>query len=90
MIILSRSKTVEEREFYLKLVRQENYSSRELERQISSGTFERVMVGNQKLSAVLREFIRATWLKKRSANMPRRRNKNISLPQIHEITRINS
>ena len=55
MIILSRSKTVEEREFYLKLVRQENYSSRELERQISSGTFERVMIGNQKLSAVLRE-----------------------------------
>ena len=47
LIILSRSKTVEEREFYLKLVRQENYSSRELERQISSGTFERVMVGNQ-------------------------------------------
>ena len=55
MIILSRSKTLEEREFYLKLVKQENYSSRELERQISSGTFERIMIGNQKLSAVLRE-----------------------------------
>lgn len=55
MIILSRSKTLEEREFYLKLVKHENYSSRELERQISSGTFERIMIGNQKLSAVLRE-----------------------------------
>ena len=55
LIILSRAKTLEEREFYINLVKQEKYSSRELERQISAGTFERVMIGNSKLSAVLRE-----------------------------------
>lgn len=55
LIILSRAKTMEEREFYVHLVKQENYSSRELERQISSSIFERTMIGNQKLSALLRE-----------------------------------
>jgi predicted nuclease of restriction endonuclease-like (RecB) superfamily len=55
LIIFSRCKAIEEMEFYLKLVQNEKYSSRELERQISSGTFERVLIGNQKLSAVLRE-----------------------------------
>ncbi|PKL85441.1 MAG: DUF1016 domain-containing protein [Ignavibacteriae bacterium HGW-Ignavibacteriae-1] len=56
MIILSRAKTIEEREFYVHLVKQENYSSRELERQISSSIFERTMIGNQKLSTLLREI----------------------------------
>jgi len=56
LVILSRAKTAEEREFYINLVIQERYSSRELERQISSSTFERMVLGNQKLSAVLREI----------------------------------
>jgi len=56
LVILSRAKTAEEREFYINLVIQERYSSRELERQISSSTFERMVIGNQKLSAVLREI----------------------------------
>jgi predicted nuclease of restriction endonuclease-like (RecB) superfamily len=56
LTILSRAKTLEEKEFYLRLTSQEKYSSRELERQINSGVFERTMLGNTKLSAVLREI----------------------------------
>jgi predicted nuclease of restriction endonuclease-like (RecB) superfamily len=56
LIILSRAKTIEEKEFYLKLCIQEKYSSRELERQISSGVYERSMIGNSKLSATVREI----------------------------------
>lgn len=56
LTVLSRAKTIEEQEFYLRLCSQEKYSSRELERQISSGVFERVMLGNSKLSAALREI----------------------------------
>lgn len=55
-IIFSRCKTEEEREFYIRVSVKENYSSRELERQIDSGIFERVMIGNQKLSPALRNI----------------------------------
>jgi predicted nuclease of restriction endonuclease-like (RecB) superfamily len=55
LAIFSRCKTAEEREFYLKLAKQENYSFRELERQISASLFERTMIGNSKLSTALRE-----------------------------------
>lgn len=55
LAIFSRCKTVEEREFYLKLAKQENYSFRELDRQISASLFERTMIGNTKLSTMLRE-----------------------------------
>ncbi len=55
-IIFSRCKSAEEREYYLRLSIKEHYSKRELERQISSSHFERTMLGNQKLSAVLREI----------------------------------
>lgn len=55
LAIFSRCKSIEEREFYIKLTKQENYSFRELERQISSSLFERTMIGNSKLSTVLRE-----------------------------------
>lgn len=54
LAIFSRCKTVEEREFYLKLSKQENYSFRELDRQISSSLFERTMIGNSKLPTALR------------------------------------
>lgn len=56
VIIMSRAKTVEEKEFYLKLCARERYSSRELERQINSGVFERTILGQTKLSAPLREM----------------------------------
>lgn len=55
LAVFSRCKTIEEQEFYIKLTKQENYSFRELDRQISSSLFERTMIGNAKLSTVLRE-----------------------------------
>ena len=55
LLIFSRCKTDEEREFYLRMSIKEKYSKRELDRQISSGLFERTMLGNAKLSAVLQE-----------------------------------
>ncbi|MCO5250915.1 MAG: PDDEXK nuclease domain-containing protein [Candidatus Kapabacteria bacterium] len=56
MLVFSRCKSIEEREFYLKMIKQENYSKRELDRQISASLFERTMIGNTKLSALLREI----------------------------------
>lgn len=53
--IFSRCKTEEEREFYLRLCIQENYSVRELERQINSGTYERIMIGDSILSEALKK-----------------------------------
>jgi len=55
LLIFSRCKTIEEMEFYLKLVRQENYSKRELDRQISVSFFERTMIGNSKLAPAVRK-----------------------------------
>ena len=55
LIILSRAKTIEEKEFYLRLCAQEKYSKRALDRQISSGAFERTMIGNQKLLSAVKE-----------------------------------
>jgi predicted nuclease of restriction endonuclease-like (RecB) superfamily len=55
LLIFSRCKTIEEMEFYLKLVEQENYNKRELDRQISASLFERTMIGNAKLSPAVRE-----------------------------------
>lgn len=56
LTIFSRCKTEEEREFYLRLSIKENYSVRELDRQISASLFERTMLGNAKISTALREF----------------------------------
>jgi predicted nuclease of restriction endonuclease-like (RecB) superfamily len=56
LIILARTNTNEEKEFYIHLCIKENYSKRELERQINSGLFERVMIGNTKLTESLREI----------------------------------
>jgi predicted nuclease of restriction endonuclease-like (RecB) superfamily len=55
LLILSRCKTMDEKEFYLKHTIQERYSKRELDRQISVSLFERTMTGNSKLSPVVRE-----------------------------------
>lgn len=55
LIILARTKTAEEKEFYIRLCIRENYGKRELERQISSSVFERVMMGNLKLPSPLKE-----------------------------------
>ena len=47
-------KSAEEREFYLRMSVKEKWSKRELERQINSSYFERVMIGNTKLAPVVR------------------------------------
>lgn len=57
LVIFSRCKTEEEREFYLRLCKKENYTFRELERQISASYYERTIISltqNQKLSTALR------------------------------------
>jgi len=48
-------KNMDARAFYLKLSVDEKLSVRELERQIDTAYFERTMLGNQKLSAALRD-----------------------------------
>jgi predicted nuclease of restriction endonuclease-like (RecB) superfamily len=55
LIILARAKSAEERAFYIRLSSRENYATRELDRQISSGAFERVVLGNQQIPAPLKE-----------------------------------
>jgi predicted nuclease of restriction endonuclease-like (RecB) superfamily len=47
--IMSKAKTAEERHFYMALCIKENYSARELSRQIDSGYYERYMLSNEKL-----------------------------------------
>lgn len=49
-------KTSEEQEFYLVFSIKEKWTVRELERQINSSYYERVMLGNAKLSTVAREL----------------------------------
>ncbi len=56
LAIFSRCDSVEEKEFYLKISKEENYSKRELDRQISASLFERTIIGNAKLSTALREL----------------------------------
>ena len=46
---MSKAKTMEERHFYIALCIKEAYSSRELERQIESGYYERYMLSKEKL-----------------------------------------
>ena len=52
LLILSSTKTDEEREFYVKLCLKEKYSKRELERQLNSGYFERFMFATEKLESL--------------------------------------
>ena len=58
LIILSKTKTKVEREFYLALSMKEKYSSRELERQIDSGYYERAMISKKKVSSVVAQIPR--------------------------------
>jgi len=56
LILIGRCKTSEEREFYLKLSIQEHYSKRELDRQINSSVFERVMLGNAQMPQSVKQL----------------------------------
>ncbi len=56
LMILSRGKSSEEREFYLRLAIREKWSSRELERQLKTALFERAILNPPKVSAALRQL----------------------------------
>ncbi len=56
LIILGQSRSPEEREFYLRLVARERWSSRELERQFKLALFERVVAQPPKVSAALTQM----------------------------------
>ena len=48
LLIMSKSRTKEERDFYIALAAKERYSSRELERQLDSAYYERYMLSSGK------------------------------------------
>ena len=48
LLIMSKSKTKEERDFYIALAAKEHYSKRELERQLDSAYYERYMLSSGK------------------------------------------
>lgn len=56
LIILSKSKTREERDFYLQLSTKERLSKRELERQIDSALYERVVMSGKNLPQVVKDI----------------------------------
>ena len=49
LLIMSGCKSDEEREFYIRLCINENYSKRQLERQMDSGYYERYMLSTEKI-----------------------------------------
>ena len=56
LLILSRCKSAEEREFYIRLAIRDRLSKRELDRQIDSLLFERCMLGNTNLSPLAKQI----------------------------------
>ncbi|MDF4205587.1 PDDEXK nuclease domain-containing protein [Pseudomonas protegens] len=55
LIILAQGKCAQEREFYLRMAIQEQWSTRELERQIKSALFERTLTRPANASATLKQ-----------------------------------
>ena len=56
LLIMSRCKGEEEREFYLRLCHREKWGKRELQRQLSGALFERTVLAPPKLSTPLAEL----------------------------------
>lgn len=56
LLILGQSKRAEEREFYLRLAAKENWSKRELERQMKTALFERTIVATVQVSPPVRQM----------------------------------
>lgn len=56
LLIMSRSKRSEEREFYLRMATTEKWSKRELERQLAGALFERVVMSPTKVSPPLTQL----------------------------------
>ena len=57
LLILSGTKTMEEKEFYIKLCIKNNYTKRELDRQISSAYFQRYMLSDGKAKQNMSKII---------------------------------
>ena len=55
LIILGESKRPEEREFYVRLAIREQWSKRQLERQLQTAAFERTILGPPKVSPAVRQ-----------------------------------
>lgn len=53
--IMSKTKSDEEKAFYLQLAAKEKYSARELERQIDSGYYERLILSHNKAPSAVKE-----------------------------------
>lgn len=53
VIILGSTNSIEEKEFYIKMCIKNNYSKRELDRQIGSGYYQRYMLSNGKANQSL-------------------------------------
>ena len=58
IMIFSGDRSDEEREFYIRLCIKEKLSKRELERQIGTSSFERVMIGSEGLSPALKTIVK--------------------------------
>jgi predicted nuclease of restriction endonuclease-like (RecB) superfamily len=56
LMILGQCKRPDQRQFYLHVAAQQKWSSRELERQLKTGLFERMVAQPAKVSAVLRQL----------------------------------
>ena len=56
LIIMSRTKSSDERAFYLTLCQKEHLSKRELNRQIDTALYERSKIGTPKISPLVREI----------------------------------
>lgn len=56
LIIMGQSKRPEEREFYLRVAAKENWSKRELERQMKAALFERTVLSPAKVSPPVRQM----------------------------------
>ena len=57
LLILHSTKSMEEKEFYIKMCIKENYSKRELDRQISSGYFQRYLLSDGKAQSLMKPMI---------------------------------
>jgi predicted nuclease of restriction endonuclease-like (RecB) superfamily len=56
LLILSKTRSAEEKMFYIHQCIKEKLSKRELERQLNSATFERTILANQKISPVVSQL----------------------------------
>lgn len=57
LLILHSTNSIEEKEFYIKMCIKENYSKRELDRQISSGYFQRYLLSDGKAQPSIKPTI---------------------------------